>query len=281
MSPAIRIRRRSPRRREGWELIVDRLLAGEMPPPGEDGPSDEEVSALLRYVQSEFDRADRNTRPEPGRVTAHRLNRAEYANTIRDLLGVEFPPTEDSRRTTPASASTTSAMSSPSRRRSCRSTSPSPSASPLAPSAATPAQARLLQPPGPRAPPRAGDSVIQGEDYRRLRRRLRRPRQRHRPSRQRGQTRYPGHLRRRQAAQNRHRPRPDQRRQPAGWRHPARRRRSTTVPYRQPAPVPGGVRERRGAQGYSRERPQEPQPEHLPESIEIAGPFPPSNPPPR
>ena len=82
-------------RREGWELIVDRLLAGEMPPPGEDGPSDEEVSALVSFVQAEFDRADRTATPDPGRVTAHRLNRVEYQNTIRDLLGVDFRATEE------------------------------------------------------------------------------------------------------------------------------------------------------------------------------------------
>ncbi len=82
-------------RREGWELIVDRLLAGEMPPPGEDGPSDEEVSALVSFVQAEFDRADRTATPDPGRVTAHRLNRVEYQNTIRDLLGVDFLATEE------------------------------------------------------------------------------------------------------------------------------------------------------------------------------------------
>ena len=35
------------------------------------------------------------TKPEPGRVTAHRLNRNEYANTIRDLLGVEFRAREE------------------------------------------------------------------------------------------------------------------------------------------------------------------------------------------
>ena len=56
------------------------------------------MDALIKYVQAEFDRADKLTKPDPGRVTAHRLNRSEYANTIRDLLGVvfradeEFPP---------------------------------------------------------------------------------------------------------------------------------------------------------------------------------------------
>ena len=51
-------------------------------------------------MQGEFEKADRNIKPDPGRVTARRLNRAEYTNTIRDLLGVEFRaeksfPTDD------------------------------------------------------------------------------------------------------------------------------------------------------------------------------------------
>ena len=36
----------------------------------------------------EFARADANMKPDPGRVTARRLNRAEYANAIRDLLAL-------------------------------------------------------------------------------------------------------------------------------------------------------------------------------------------------
>jgi hypothetical protein len=59
------------------------------------------LDALTAFVRSEFDKADRLVKPDPGRVTARRLNRAEYANTIRDLLGVEFQadknfPTDDS-----------------------------------------------------------------------------------------------------------------------------------------------------------------------------------------
>ena len=77
-------------RREEWEKILDRLRAGEMPPAGEERPSDAQLAALVDYVQGEFDRVDRSTTPDPGRVMTHRLNRAEYANTVRDLLGVDF-----------------------------------------------------------------------------------------------------------------------------------------------------------------------------------------------
>ncbi|MGA2724113.1 MAG: DUF1592 domain-containing protein [Bryobacteraceae bacterium] len=87
-------------KREGWERILQKLRAGEMPPKGV--PRDQaEIDTLVKFVQGEFARADRNTPPDPGRVTAHRLNRNEYANTIRDLLGVEYRaqkdfPTDDS-----------------------------------------------------------------------------------------------------------------------------------------------------------------------------------------
>ncbi|MGH9673797.1 MAG: DUF1587 domain-containing protein, partial [Bryobacteraceae bacterium] len=86
--------------RDGWEKILKKLKAGEMPPKGSPRPV-EQIRALMSFVQAEFDRADRNQKPDPGRVTARRLNRNEYTNTIRDLLGVEFRaekdfPTDDS-----------------------------------------------------------------------------------------------------------------------------------------------------------------------------------------
>jgi hypothetical protein len=87
--------------RDGWERIVRKIRTGEMPPPGIPRPPVPQVEALVDFIQSEFERADRNVKPDPGRVTARRLNRAEYSNTIRDLLAVEFRaekdfPTDDS-----------------------------------------------------------------------------------------------------------------------------------------------------------------------------------------
>ena len=66
-----------------------------MPPPFGPPVPAEEIGALVTYVQREFDRADRNLVPDPGHVPIHRLNRAEYANTIRDLLGVDFRATDE------------------------------------------------------------------------------------------------------------------------------------------------------------------------------------------
>ena len=84
--------------RTDWERILDKLRAGDMPPRGIPKPAG--LDALIQYVQGEFEKADRNLKPDPGRVTARRLNRAEYTNTIHDLLGVEFRaeksfPTDD------------------------------------------------------------------------------------------------------------------------------------------------------------------------------------------
>jgi len=58
------------------------------------------------WIEGEFKRLDAHVKPDPGRVTARRLNRDEYNNTIRDLTGVDFQPANDFPRTTPATAST-------------------------------------------------------------------------------------------------------------------------------------------------------------------------------
>jgi hypothetical protein len=72
-----------------------------MPPKGIPRPPQEKVTAFTNFVHGEFDKADALMKPDPGRVTAHRLNRNEYKNTIRDLLAVDFRadkdfPTDDS-----------------------------------------------------------------------------------------------------------------------------------------------------------------------------------------
>ncbi|MGA2741276.1 MAG: DUF1592 domain-containing protein [Bryobacteraceae bacterium] len=87
--------------RDGWETILDKLRGGEMPPKGIPRPPEAQMEALIHYVEGEFEKADRNIKPDPGHVTARRLNRSEYSNTIRDLLAVDFRadknfPTDDS-----------------------------------------------------------------------------------------------------------------------------------------------------------------------------------------
>jgi len=76
--------------RDAWERIVQRVRTGEMPPKGLPRIPQPQIDAFVHYVKGEFEKADRAMKPDPGRVTARRLNRVEYTNTIRDLLGVDF-----------------------------------------------------------------------------------------------------------------------------------------------------------------------------------------------
>lgn len=83
--------------RKLWESLLKQVLSGEMPPKsvGKARPTVAELEGFSRLVKSIFDHGDRNAKPDSGRVTMRRLNRFEYRNTIRDLMGVEFDPTED------------------------------------------------------------------------------------------------------------------------------------------------------------------------------------------
>lgn len=84
-----------------WELILQKLASGEMPPAGMPKPAPANIAAVDAFIREQFVAADAAIEPDPGRVTARRLNRTEYSNTIRDLLGVSFNaqndfPTDDS-----------------------------------------------------------------------------------------------------------------------------------------------------------------------------------------
>lgn len=73
-----------------WEKVVRRLRARQMPPAGEERPSEETYRAVVSQLESELDRAAVQ-RPSPGRTdTLRRLNRTEYQNAIRDLLALDI-----------------------------------------------------------------------------------------------------------------------------------------------------------------------------------------------
>ncbi len=77
------------------QRAIEMVHEGEMPPPKRPRPTDAEFAAFAHGVGAIFDEADRTAKPDPGRVTVRRLNRTEYNNTIRDLVGVDFQPAED------------------------------------------------------------------------------------------------------------------------------------------------------------------------------------------
>lgn len=81
--------------RDRWKTVIGMVETGAMPPEGEPQPTADEQEAFLLAVRGVFERAVRAANPDPGRITMRRLNRTEYRNTIRDLIGVDFDPTED------------------------------------------------------------------------------------------------------------------------------------------------------------------------------------------
>ena len=82
------------KRRAIWERVGPAVLEKRMPPAGAPQPTDAERERLGGTLESLFSQVDCQLN-DPGRVTMRRLNRAEYNNTIRDLLGVSLRPADD------------------------------------------------------------------------------------------------------------------------------------------------------------------------------------------
>jgi hypothetical protein len=76
-----------------WEKVLRKLRGREMPPPGALRPDEGTYKTLVTAITTERDRLA-DTRPTPGRPTLHRLNRAEYGNAVRDLLGLQIDVSE-------------------------------------------------------------------------------------------------------------------------------------------------------------------------------------------
>ena len=75
---------------EGWERVLRKLDARQMPPEGEVRPSGRKYDAFVSMLAGALDRAAAE-RPDPGRTdTFRRLNRTEYQNAIRDLLALDI-----------------------------------------------------------------------------------------------------------------------------------------------------------------------------------------------
>ena len=73
---------------EVWEKVIRKLRTSAMPPAGVPRPDKATYDSLASYLETSIDRAA-TAKPNPGTPTLHRLNRAEYANAVRDLLAVE------------------------------------------------------------------------------------------------------------------------------------------------------------------------------------------------
>src|SRR5215472_7118571 len=78
-----------PKGAETWEKVIRKLRVGMMPPPGMPKPPREQLDTVTAHLETALDRAAVET-PHPGRTAMHRLNRAEYANAIRDLLVLDI-----------------------------------------------------------------------------------------------------------------------------------------------------------------------------------------------
>jgi hypothetical protein len=80
-----------PANAETWEKVIRKLSVGAMPPSGMPKPNAAETGALVSYLETSLDKSFA-TSPNPGHATLHRLNRTEYANSVRDLLALEVDP---------------------------------------------------------------------------------------------------------------------------------------------------------------------------------------------
>lgn len=77
-----------------WERVAQNVDQSHMPPAKSPQPTRKQRDRLVQWIESTLSQAycDLN---DPGRVTMRRLNREEYNNTVRDLLGVDFKPAAD------------------------------------------------------------------------------------------------------------------------------------------------------------------------------------------
>ena len=83
-----------------WEKVARKLRSGMMPPPGQKRPTVADIIRVASSLETSLDRVA-TRHPNPGAVVLHRMNRLEYTNAIRDLLGLpvdaaQLLPADDS-----------------------------------------------------------------------------------------------------------------------------------------------------------------------------------------
>ena len=75
-----------------WDDVLRMTALGKMPPPGSIAPTQRELESLAEWIHGNRPSMERHRTMNPRPVTARRLNRVEYNNTVRDLLGVALQP---------------------------------------------------------------------------------------------------------------------------------------------------------------------------------------------
>src|SRR5438105_1857817 len=79
----------APKVAEQWKEVIDRINAGEMPPESKPRPDAKQASALVGWVNGQLHLVELTAKNAGGRIPMRRLNRDEYANTVRDLLKLD------------------------------------------------------------------------------------------------------------------------------------------------------------------------------------------------
>jgi len=79
---------------ETWEKISEMIASGEMPPEKKPQPSEKQRDLVMHFIEGRLTSLDCNLEKNPGKVTIRRLNKTEYGNTIRDLLGTNYSTDE-------------------------------------------------------------------------------------------------------------------------------------------------------------------------------------------
>lgn len=78
-----------------WERVLEMVEFKAMPPEEKPQPSEAERKLIVEWLDARLHHYDCDENKDPGRVTIRRLNRAEYNNTIRDLLGIDEDAARD------------------------------------------------------------------------------------------------------------------------------------------------------------------------------------------
>ena len=78
-----------------WRHLVHLMRTDYMPPASAPKPDPKELKKVTDWISGVLEQQEREAKPKAGRVTARRLNRTEYNNTVRDLLGVDSRPADD------------------------------------------------------------------------------------------------------------------------------------------------------------------------------------------